>query len=114
LDSRAIAENVSVVRAAEQPLVESGKSPLVSRTLLKRETFGGVATVSWIKLDGMHARQNSGPGERFYYILSGSVVFQVAHQPPERAEAGDVVYMPKNCYYTFEGRITYLYNNVPL
>lgn len=106
-------DNICVIRAAEQPLIESTKSPLVSRVLLKRETFGGSATVSWIKLDGAHARQNSGPGERFYYILSGGVEFRVEGEPPQQAIAGDIVYMPKNRDYTFEGDITYLYINLP-
>jgi hypothetical protein len=109
-----MAGNVTVIRAAEQPLLESTRSPLSSRRLLAPETFGGRAGVSWIRLSGAHARQNSGPNERFYYILSGSVVFQVDGEPPRQAQAGDIVYMPKNCDYTFEGDITYLYINVAL
>jgi len=105
-------KNVTVIRASEQPLIESTKSPLASRRLLAPETSGGAAGVSWIRLNGTHAAQNSGSGERFYYILSGSVVFDVEGEELRQADAGDVVYMPKNRNYTFTGDITYLYINI--
>jgi ethanolamine utilization protein EutQ (cupin superfamily) len=102
-----------VIRAADQPLKHGEKSPLVTKRLLSKETFAGAIGVTWIKLEGTHAPQNSGTGERFYYILSGTVEFRIDGHAPEQAQAGDIVYMPKNVMYTFEGDITYLYVNIP-
>ena len=81
--------------------------------MLTRDTFAGAIGVTWIKLDGAHAPQNSGEGERFYYILTGTAKFRIDGTAPETAEAGDIVYMPKNVNYVFEGDITYLYVNLP-
>ena len=102
-----------IIRAAEQPLLDGAKSPLVSRRLLTRDNYTGSVSMTWIQLNGAHARQNSGTGDRFYYILSGAARFSIGDEPPETAGAGDIVCPPKNVDYVFEGDITYLYVNAP-
>lgn len=104
---------MKIIRAADCPVRDGASSPLVSRRLVTpADTAIGMA-VSWVRLAGAHARQNSGAGQRLYYILSGEARFDVGQQTSGVAGAGDVVIIPQDVDYTFEGNMDYLYVNIP-
>ena len=71
-------------------------------------------SVTWTRLWGHHDRVVNEISDRVYYILEGEAVFQVGDgSPMERAVAGDVVFIPRNVPYEFEGQMVYLVMNGP-
>jgi quercetin dioxygenase-like cupin family protein len=104
---------MKIIRAAEQPLRDGTSSPLVSRRLVTPDDTAVGVALSWVRLSGAHARQNSGGGQRLYYVLSGEAQFDIEGGASGRAAAGDVVVVPPHVDYTFEGFMEYLYVNIP-
>ncbi len=104
---------MKIVRFADQPLRDGTNSPLVNRRLVTPEDTSAGVAISWVRLDGMHASQNSGAGQRLYYVLSGGARFDIEGGAKGDAGAGDVVIIPPDVNYTFEGGMDYLYVNIP-
>ena len=102
-----------IVRFADQtPITENGH-PLVMYRLLDRARHTDGLSVTWVQLWGEHSRMRTVASERIYVVVAGNGTFQVGDDPTEMVGPGDVVLVPRNIGYQFEGNFTYLVLNAP-
>ena len=102
-----------IVRFAEQtPITEDGH-PLVMYRLLDRRRHIDALSVTWVQLWGEHSRMRTAASERCYVIVAGRGAFQVGDEPSASVGPGDIVLVPRDVGYQFEGHFTYLVLNAP-
>lgn len=102
-----------IVRFADQtPIVEDGH-PLVMYRLVDRVRHIDGLSVTWVQLWGEHSRMRTPASERVYVVVAGGGTFQVGDDAAETVGPGDVVLVPRDVAYQFEGNFTYLVLNAP-
>jgi mannose-6-phosphate isomerase-like protein (cupin superfamily) len=105
--------SASVIRPNDVPLETGVKHRLTHRRLIRRDLHGSGLSVTWIALHGRHTRSLCRESDRVYYILAGSADFVLGDAPPERATAGDCIFIPRGTAYSLEGEVDYLVMNGP-
>jgi len=64
-------------------------------------TSGDVAS---LKIDGRHGRVKTTLSDRFYYVVAGAGTFEIGDASLQ-VVSGDLVVVPKDTPYDFEGRM---------
>ena len=103
----------AVIRPGELPLESETENPLSFRRIIRRDHHGAGISMTWIRLKGRHRRLVCHASDRVYYILTGSAEFRLGEAAPEKAEAGDSVFIPRGTPYDFTGAMDYLVMNGP-
>lgn len=67
-------------------------------------TSGDVAS---LKVDGRHGRTKTTLSDRFYYVVLGTGTFEVGNKSFQ-ISTGDLVVVPRDTPYDFEGRLDLL------
>jgi mannose-6-phosphate isomerase-like protein (cupin superfamily) len=101
-----------LIRAADRPYVEAPADDLVMRALL-RAGESPELSVTHVRLAGRHRPLRTLRSTRVYVVLEGSAEFVVGSADPVRAEAGDVVLVPRGERYSLAGELSYLVINTP-
>lgn len=101
-----------LIRAAERPAVDAPADDLVMRTLVTAADGAGLS-LTQVRLSGRHRPLRTARSDRTYYVVEGAAEFVVGDAEPARAEAGDVVVVPRGERYSLAGELTYLVLNVP-
>ena len=103
----------AVIRPGELPLEREADNPISYRRIIRRDHHGAGISMTWIRLKGRHRRLVCHGSDRVYYILTGSAKFRLGEAAPEKAQAGDSVFIPRGTPYDFIGEMDYLVMNGP-
>lgn len=101
-----------LIRARDRRLVDAPEDDLVMCALLGASTTPDVS-VTHVRLNGRHRPLRTHRSTRVYYVLEGSAEFGVGDEAPVRAEAGDLVVVPRGERYWLAGDLAYLVINTP-
>ena len=102
-----------VIRPGELALEREADNPISFRRIIRRDRHGAAISMTWIRLKGRHRRLVCHETDRVYYILTGSAEFRLGDGAPEKAQAGDSVFIPRGTPYDFAGEMDYLVMNGP-
>lgn len=101
-----------LIRAGERAEVEAPEDDLTMRALLGAAEEAGLS-LTHVRLSGTHRPLRTLRSTRTYYVLDGWADFVLGDSEPIRAEAGDVVVVPRGRRYSLAGELSYLVLNVP-
>ena len=94
-------------------LLAEPQNDLVGRALVGRMNGSEDVSITWIRLDGHHQRLRSGDTIRIYYVLSGSLVFEIEPDVHIAAERDHTVILDPSSAYSLSGTGEYLVINAP-
>lgn len=101
-----------LIRSTDRPELDAPEDDLVMRALLGAADDAGLS-LTHVRLSGRHRPLRTLRSVRTYYVLDGSADFVVGDSEPVRAEAGDVVVVPRGERYSLVGELSYLVLNTP-
>lgn len=105
-----------VIGNQDVPVLAEPANDLILRLLLTAPTTADALSVTWVRIDGTHRRLRSTRTSRIYYLISGSLDFDVTEAGVTQLVAltgGGVLVLEPGAKYSLTGAAEYLVLNTP-
>ena len=103
-----------IIHLGNLPETPQEPRPLTLKRVINIDEHTADISVTWTRIWGHHDRVVNEISDRVYYIIEGEGRFQVGDGAPiENASAGDIVFIPRNVPYEFDGTMRYIVMNGP-
>jgi len=95
------------------PELPEPENSLKLKTLLNSIKSDGAISVTEVEISGEHRRLRTNSILRTYYLVSGSLEFEIDGKSGINMQAGDVLTLKEGCEYSLKGTAKYLVINTP-
>ncbi|MEJ6626866.1 MAG: hypothetical protein QNL32_03280 [Actinomycetes bacterium] len=95
------------------PVIPEPENSLKLKTLLNSMKSDGAISVTEVEISGEHRRLKTNSILRTYYLLSGSLEFEIDGEPGINMQVGDILTLKQDCEYSLKGSAKYLVINTP-
>ena len=95
------------------PKVLEPENALELKTLLNSANSAGAVSVTEVEISGEHRKLRTNSILRTYYLVSGSLEFEIDGETGINMKPGDILTLQKNCEYSLKGNAKYLVMNTP-
>lgn len=95
------------------PKILEPENNLELKTLLNSAKSNGAISVSEVEISGEHRRLRTNSILRTYYLVSGSLEFEVDGETGIVLNEGDLLTLKQGCEYSLTGVAKYLVMNTP-
>ncbi len=101
-----------IIKFSDTKTDTQGERPLVLKRIINQNHTDSVS-LTWVTLFGRHEKVVNEISDRVYYIIDGEADFEIGDSEKGSVTGGDVVLIPKDVPYVFEGHMTYVVMNSP-
>lgn len=105
-----------VVGSQDAPMRSESENDLVLRSLVTARATADALSATWVRIDGSHRRLRNRRTSRIYYLISGSLHFDVSEAGSTyrvALVAGEVLILEPGTEYSLTGAAEYLVLNAP-
>ena len=95
------------------PEIPEPENSLKLKTLLSSIKSDGAISVTEVEISGEHRKLRTNSILRTYYLVSGSLEFEIDCKSGINMQAGDVLTLKEGCEYSLKGTAKYLVINTP-
>jgi hypothetical protein len=106
-DSFTLISGTSISQIVEE------KNHLLLKTLLNAQGSDGRISITEVEINGAHKSLETKSELRTYYILSGSLEFNINGVSAIKVVQGDILTLEKHAQYSMDGSAKYLVINTP-
>ena len=101
-----------IIKFSDTKTDTQGERPLVLKRIINQRHTDSIS-LTWVTLFGRHEKVVNEISDRVYYIIDGEADFEIGDSEKGSVTGGDVVLIPKDVPYVFEGHMTYVVMNSP-
>jgi len=101
-----------IIKFSDTKTDTQGERPLVLKRIINQRHTDSIS-LTWVTLFGRHEKVVNEISDRVYYIIDGEADFEIGDNEKGSVTGGDVVLIPKDVPYVFEGHMTYVVMNSP-
>ena len=101
-----------IIKFSDTKTDTQGERPLVLKRIINQSHTNSIS-LTWVTLFGRHEKVVNEISDRVYYIIDGEADFEIGDGEKGSVTGGDVVLIPKDVPYVFEGHMTYVVMNSP-
>ena len=101
-----------IIKFSDTKTDTQGDRPLVLKRIINQSHTDSIS-LTWVTLFGRHEKVVNTISDRVYYIVDGEADFENGDNEKDSVTGGDVVLIPKDVPYVFEGHMTYVVMNSP-
>ena len=108
-----MANKYELISNQATPIVLEPENSLKLKTLLNSSKSSGAISATEVEISGEHRRLRTNSILRTYYLVSGSLEFEIDGETGINMKPGDILTLQKNCEYSLKGIAKYLVINTP-
>ena len=108
-----MADKYELISNQATPEIPEPENNLKLKTLLNSGKSAGAISATEVEISGEHRRLRTNSILRTYYLVSGSLEFEINGETGISMKPGDILTLQKNCEYSLKGNAKYLVMNTP-
>ena len=108
-----MANKYELISNQATPEIPEPENSLKLKTLLNSSKSSGAISATEVEISGEHRRLRTNSILRTYYLVSGSLEFEIDGETGISMKPGDILTLQKNCEYSLKGSAKYLVINTP-
>jgi uncharacterized cupin superfamily protein len=102
-----------IISNQSTPKILEPENSLELKTLLNSAKSNSAISVTEVEISGEHQRLRTNSILRTYYLVSGSLEFNIDGESGIAMKVGDVLTLKAGCEYSLKGSAKYLVINTP-
>jgi uncharacterized cupin superfamily protein len=102
-----------IISNQSTPKILEPENSLELKTLLNSAKSNSAISVTEVEISGEHQRLRTNSILRTYYLVSGSLEFNIDGESGIAMKVGDVLTLKQGCEYSLKGSAKYLVINTP-
>lgn len=106
-------EGAELIRAYDVSAIEEPSNGALVFPLARLVAGSSSISITRVEIGGRHRTLRTPRSVRVYYVLCGALHFMLDGDEPVTVAAEDTLVIPPGCWYSLEGRATYLVINCP-